>query len=237
MTQPDPALIRRIVDIIDKKANLPFAATDAVLAALRDAGWRDPDGAPTQWAYDRACEALHKHRARADAAEAELAADREAHARLFEQRDEAITERDRLRERLIAEREAHAAHCRDEERTYGELTREFELAAAERDRLRAELAELKTAADSWHDGMVQAGIERDALQEAARDVVEVIRPNVGTLFGSARAAGERFIAAVDAYDAQPKATGGVIDPANLVDTSGGGCVFPPFAREETRTDG
>lgn len=42
---------------------------------------------PTQWAYDQACKALHEHRARADAAEAKLRDEENAHNQTCEERD------------------------------------------------------------------------------------------------------------------------------------------------------
>lgn len=160
MTQPDPAVEAAARALADSRVTeqaprrtdgsywdeppVPAGAVEqwresfraevrVVLAALRDAGWRNADS--VQFNRDRIAAAIEQIRSAERLAEhyrVELAGEREAHALLFEQRDEAITERDRLRIEL--ERAHHALGVT-------ELAR-LEL-AAEVERLRAELAKAR----------------------------------------------------------------------------------------------
>jgi hypothetical protein len=92
-----------------------------------------------------------------------------------------------------------------------EATAEVERLTQENARLRAEKnnAVLNAAELIVDHGMSPA--ERDVI-EAAKPVAEVLRLNVRAIFGTAAAAGERFIAAVDALDGTPEAAVDVVLP-------------------------
>ncbi|MEU4578965.1 hypothetical protein [Nonomuraea sp. NPDC023979] len=68
-------MLRAVLADDEEKLYLPSGIVDAVLAVrdeeLERAVAHDRQPYPTQWAYNQACAALEKHRARADQAEAE----------------------------------------------------------------------------------------------------------------------------------------------------------------------
>ncbi len=169
MTQPDPR--KTVADTIEDAAadwsmgtiepEVGFfnAQADRVLAALRDAGWRPPEDVQDlteklEYAtlqLDTAAAVGRALIAERDAARATIAVDRAAHGRLFLQRDEAITERDRLQP-------------------------------------------VVEAARAW-----RANVPAGRMYPAST------RPETAAA----------LVAAVDAYDAQPKATGGVVKPGTV----------------------